>query len=164
MMLSRDGISGLVCLAISVVLLTQTFGLPPATIVPVGPAFYPRIVLILLMLLSMILIALDFRAMRAARAGGTAAVAPAAGLPPNYRLVLATFIEFGLYIALLPPLGFRIATFLFVLALQITLEWPRSNKHWALAVLVAAATSLVCFLIFQDYLSVLLPRGTWSNM
>ena len=29
---------------------------------------------------------------------------------------------------------------------------------------VAAATSLICFLIFQDYLSVLLPRGTWSNM
>jgi Ca2+-transporting ATPase len=32
------------------------------------------------------------------------------------------------------------------------------------AVLIAAATSLICYLIFQDYLSVLLPRGTWSNM
>jgi hypothetical protein len=163
-MMSRDGISGLVCLAISIALLTQTFGLPPAAIVPIGPAFYPRVVLLLLMILSVILIALDLRAMRAARAGAPAAAAPAAGSPPNYRLVLATFIEFGLYIALLPPLGFRISTFLFVLALQVTLEWPRSNKHWALAVLIAAATSLICFLIFQDYLSVLLPRGTWSNM
>ncbi|HMA55503.1 MAG TPA: tripartite tricarboxylate transporter TctB family protein [Pseudolabrys sp.] len=162
--MSRDGISGLVCLAISIALLTQTFGLPPAAIVPIGPAFYPRVVLLLLMILSVILIALDLRAMRAARAGAPAAAAPAAGSPPNYRLVLATFIEFGLYIALLPPLGFRISTFLFVLALQVTLEWPRSNKHWALAVLIAAATSLICFLIFQDYLSVLLPRGTWSNM
>ena len=157
MMLSRDGVSGLVCLAISVILLTQTFGLPPAAIVPIGPAFYPRVVLSILMLLSVILIVLDFRAMRTA-------TAPAAGPPPNYRLVLATFIEFGLYILLLPPLGFRIATFLFVLSLQVTLEWPRSTKHWVLAVLVAAATSLICFLIFQDYLSVLLPRGTWSNM
>jgi len=161
MMLSRDGISGLVCLAISVILLTQTFGLPPAAIVPIGPAFYPRVVLSILMLLSVILIALDVRAMRTAAAS---AAAPAAGPPPNYRLVLATFIEFGLYILLLPPLGFRIATFLFVLSLQVTLEWPRSTKHWVLAVLVAAATSLICFLIFQDYLSVLLPRGTWSNM
>src|SRR6185369_7308305 len=136
-----------------------TFGLPPAAIVPIGPAFYPRVVLSILMLLSVILIALDVRAMRTA-----AASAPAPGPPPNYRLVLATFIEFGLYILLLPPLGFRIATFLFVLSLQVTLEWPRSTKHWVLAVLVAAATSLICFLIFQDYLSVLLPRGTWSNM
>jgi hypothetical protein len=29
---------------------------------------------------------------------------------------------------------------------------------------IAAATSIVCYLVFQDYLSVLLPRGTWSNM
>ncbi|MFY9686392.1 MAG: hypothetical protein WAJ88_11395, partial [Pseudolabrys sp.] len=92
MMLSRDGVSGLVCLAISVILLTQTFGLPPATIVPIGPAFYPRVVLSILMLLSVILIALDLRAMRTAAAP---AAAPAAGPPPNYRLVLATFIEFG---------------------------------------------------------------------
>jgi putative tricarboxylic transport membrane protein len=64
----------------------------------------------------------------------------------------------------LPPLGFRIATFLFVLALQVTLEWPRGTKKWALAVVVAFATSLICYYVFQDYLSVLLPRGTWSEM
>jgi hypothetical protein len=161
MMLSRDGISGLVCLAISVILLTQTFGLPPAAVVPIGPAFYPRVVLSILALLSVILIALDIRAMRTAAAP---AVAAPAGPAPNYTLVLATFIEFGLYILLLPPLGFRIATFLFVLSLQVTLEWPRSARHWALAVVIAAGTSIVCYLVFQDYLSVLLPRGTWSNM
>jgi len=161
MMLSRDGVSGFVCLTISVILLTQTFGLPPAAIVPIGPAFYPRVVLSILMLLSVILIALDIRAMRTTAAP---AAVPAAGPAPNYRLVLATFIEFGFYILILPPLGFRIATFLFVLSLQVTLEWPRSAKHWALAVAIAAATSIVCYLIFQDYLSVLLPRGTWSNM
>jgi len=114
--------------------------------------------------LSIVLIALDFRAMRTARAAPAAAAEPAAGSPPNYRLVLATFIEFGLYILLLPPLGFRISTFLFVLSLQATLEWPRSGKHWLLAIAVAAATSLICYLVFQDYLSLLLPRGTWSNM
>ena len=84
MMLSRDGISGLVCLAISVILLTQTFGLPPAAIVPIGPAFYPRVVLSILMLLSVILIVLDFRAMRtaaapAAVAGGRSATELPAG-------------------------------------------------------------------------------------
>jgi putative tricarboxylic transport membrane protein len=161
-MLTRDGIAGLVCLAISVWLLALTFSLPPAAIVPIGPAFYPQLVLSLLAILSVILVALDLRALRTARAGDV--VRTTSGPAPNYRLVLATFIEFGLYIALLPPLGFRISTFAFVFALQITLEWPRSPKHWALAVIVAAATSLIAYLVFEDYLSVLLPRGTRSGL
>src|SRR5579885_3522650 len=157
-MLGRDGIAGLICLAVSIFLLYLTLGLPPAVMVPIGPAFYPRLVLSLLALLSVILVGLDLRQARLAR--GTAA----AGQAPNYRLVLATFIEFGLYIALLPPFGFRIATFLFVLALQVTLEWPQSGKRWMLAIGVAAATSIVCHLVFEDYLSVLLPRGSWSGL
>ena len=163
-MLGRDGVAGLICLAVSVFLLALTLKLPPAVMVPIGPAFYPRVVLSLLALLSVILIGLDLRAMHLARAAGPAAAAPAAGPAPNYRLVLATFIEFGIYIALLPPLGFRIDTFLFVLALQVTLEWPRTPLRWLLAVAVAVATSLVCYLVFEDYLSVLLPRGSWSGM
>ncbi|MGB7259408.1 MAG: hypothetical protein WBD48_15145, partial [Pseudolabrys sp.] len=69
-MLSRDGISGLVCLAIGIGLLLQTIGLPPAVMVPIGPAFYPRVVLGLMLFLSVLLIVLDFRAMRQLRAAG----------------------------------------------------------------------------------------------
>jgi len=164
-MLSRDGISGLVCLALSIWLLVLTLWLPPAVIVPIGPAFYPRVVLTIMALLSTILIVLDVVAMRRLHAApGAVPAAVAAGTGPNYRLVLATFIEFGIYIALLPSLGFRISTVLFVMALQVTLEWPRSARHWVLAVAVAIATSWVCHIVFENYLSVLLPRGTWSGM
>lgn len=165
-MLSRDGISGLICLAFSLWLLVLTLWLPPAAMVPIGPAFYPRVVLGLLALLSLILIADDvLNARRQRAAGAREAATPTApkGLPPNYRLVALTFIQFGLYIALLPQLGFRIATFLFVLALEVTLERPPTAMRWALAVAVAAATSLVCYYVFENYLSVLLPRGTWSR-
>jgi hypothetical protein len=162
-MLGRDGVAGLVCLALSIGLFALTFGLPPATVVPIGPAFYPRVVIALLGALSVILIVMDLRAARA-RAGTATVPAAAAAAGPNYRLVLATFIEFGLYIALLPLIGFRLATFAFVVALQVTLEWPRSPKHWALTLAVAIGTSAVCYIVFEDYLSVLLPRGTWSGM
>ena len=163
MLLSRDGISGLVCLAVSLGLLTVTWGLPPATLVPIGPAFYPRVVLGFMALLSLILLGLDLRAMRQRQAMAPAAPSsPAAA--PNYRLVLATFIEFGLYIALLPYLGFRIATFLFMLALQVTLEWPRTPRRWGLVAIVALGTTAVCYFVFENYLSVLLPRGRWSGM
>ena len=161
-MLGRDGIAGLVCLALSIGMFALTFGLPPAAMVPVGPAFYPRIVILLFGLLSVMLIVFDLRAARGGRSG--TAVAAAAGAQPNYRLVLATFIEFGLYIVILPLIGFRISTFLFVLALEVTLEWPRDTKRWALMVAVAIATSAACYFVFEDYLSVLLPRGTWSGL
>jgi putative tricarboxylic transport membrane protein len=166
-MLGRDGIAGLVCLALSIGLFVLTFGLPPAAMVPVGPAFYPRVVILLFGLLSLILIVLDLRAPRSLRSGAAAVVAPstpAAGAQPNYRLVLATFVEFGLYMAALPLVGFRISTFVFVLALEVTLEWPRDTKRWALMVAVAIATSVACYYVFENYLSVLLPRGAWSGM
>lgn len=162
-MLTRDGVAGLVCLAVSIWLLLLTRGLPPAIMVPIGPAFYPRVVLLVLAVLSVILIGLDI--LTAAQRRATAAATQEVAVPrANYLLVLATFVEFGLYIAILPELGFRIATFLFVLALQLTLEWPSSSKRWAVAVIVAVATPLVCHLVFEDYLSVILPRGSWSGL
>jgi hypothetical protein len=164
MMLSRDGIAGLVCLALSIGMFTLTFGLPPAAMVPIGPAFYPRVVVLILGALSIILIVLDVLATRRRPVRAAAAAAATAGPAPNYRLVLATFVEFGVYILLIPLIGFRISTFLFVLLLEVTLEWPRNPKHWILMIVVAVATSLVCFYVFEDYLSVLLPRGTWSGM
>jgi hypothetical protein len=159
MALGRDGIAGLICLAVSLAMLALTWRFPPAVMVPVGPAVYPRLVVGTMALLSVILIGLDIMASRRQAAAPAGAPAPAA----NYGLVLATFVEFGLYIVLLPLIGFRLSTFLFVLALQVTLEWPASNVRWALVVLIAVAASLICFFIFEDYLSVLLPRGSWTG-
>ena len=166
-MLSRDGIAGLVCLALSIGLFMLTFGLPPAAMVPIGPAFYPRLVILLFGLLSVILIVLDLCTPGSLRSGAVAVApsgTPAAGARSNYWLVLATFVEFGLYIVALPLIGFRISTFLFVLALELTLEWPRDARRWALMAAVAIAATAACYFVFEDYLSVLLPRGAWSGM
>lgn len=166
MTLGRDGIAGLVCLAISVWLLVLTIGLPPAVFVPIGPAFYPRVVLGLMAVLSAILVAGDVLAgrRRVGAPGRSPEAGTAAGDRPNYPLVLASFVTFGLYVLLLPYLGFRISTFLFVTALQAALEWPRSWRRWLLVVAVALATTVACVLAFEDYLSVLLPRGSWTGM
>lgn len=166
MMFSRDGITGLVCLAVSLGLLLLTWNLPPAVLVPIGPAVYPRVVLAVMAVLSGILIALDLAAARRKRAVGVPSgnSLPIAESQPNYFLVVVTFIVFGLYIVLLPGLGFRIATFLFVAFLQAAIEWPTSWKRWLLVIAVAAATSAICYLVFENYLSVLLPRGQWSGV
>lgn len=155
--MGRDGIAGLVCLVTSLSLFAATIGLPEASLlVPVGPGFYPRIVLGITAVLSAILVVTDFMG-RADRPAKTP------GAPANYRLVLLTFAIIGVYVGLLPSLGFRIATFAFVSVLQVALEPPRNRNSWLRVVIVASFTTLVTYLVFESYLSVLLPRGRWTD-
>lgn len=159
-MLGRDGIAGLVCLAGSLGLLALTRGLPHPALVPVGPGFYPRIVLGVTAALSAVLVLADLFERRRAKAGGTAEAPPP--LIRNPRLVGATFAVFAGYVMLMPMVGFRLATGLFVLALQAVLE-PEPGRHWLRIVLVAVFTAWLTHLAFEGYLSVLLPRGRWTG-
>ena len=162
-MLGRDGIAGLICLGLSIALLVMTRGLPQSALVPIGPDFYPRIVLVIMAALSVMLIAADVWSRW--RSGGTVS-APAAAAPEkrNYRLVVVTFAVFAVYVLLLPFLGFRIATFLFIAALQVVLEQPRGWRRWVIVITAALATVIVTYLAFEVYLSVLLPRGRWTGI
>ena len=147
-MLSRDGVAGLFCLGGSLWFLALTRGLPHPALVPIGPAFYPRILLTITALLSAALVVSDLVRRRR--------VAPRA--PVRYGLVLVTFAIFGVYLALLPPLGYRVATFLFVGGLQAALERPRGARWWRVLA-VALVTTVATYYAFEGYLSVLLPRG-----
>src|SRR4030095_10369981 len=111
MSIGRDGIAGLILLAISLFLLVKSFQLPSLPIVPVGPGFYPAIVLAFMAAASALLVLQDLMA-RASLA------ADAPGAPRrNYRLVVIAFAIVGLYVVLLPLVGFRVATVVFVGAL-----------------------------------------------
>jgi len=162
MRLGRDGIAGLIGLAVSLTLLPFAFGLPKLPIVPVGPGFYPTIVLVFMAAMSAVLVIQDVAAQRQAPA--TAAVEPAAAEPRrNYGLVLAAFVAVAIYIALLPFLGFRIATALFVAGFQVVLERPTTLRQWAIQLAIAVGTAAVTYLVFERYLSVILPRGSWTG-
>ena len=150
-MLSRDGWGGLAVLAASLLLFWATLGLKDNPLVPIGPGFYPRIVLGLTAVLSLWLLIADIFAKKAS---------PAPRERLNYDLVALTFAVFGLYVGALPYLGFRIATGLYVAATSALLAPPRSAKSWAGVLLLAVLTSFLTHLIFERYLLVLLPRGT----
>jgi hypothetical protein len=64
---------------------------------------------------------------------------------------------------LLPLLGFRIATVLFVAAFQMVLERPATPRQWTILAAIAVGTSAVTHLVFEKYLTVLLPRGSWTG-
>ena len=158
-MLSRDGIAGLVVLAASVVLYFLTLGLKDNPLVPIGPGFYPRIVLGITGAFALLLVGADFLEHR--RAPATKAGQAPARL--NYRLVLLNFALFALYAGALPYLGFRLATFAYVVAAQALLEPPRDRKRWVTVIVIALVTTVVTYLVFERYLSVLLPRGRWTD-
>jgi len=160
--MTRDGIAGLICLALAIGMLVLTRGLPQSSFVPIGPDFYPRIVLVIMAVLSVILIASDLWRQRSPTAPAEAGAAPAAQ-ERNYLLVAITFAVFAGYVGLLPLLGYRLATFIFMAALQSVFEPPRSARRWAVVLVSALASSAVTYVVFEHYLSVLLPRGKWTG-
>jgi putative tricarboxylic transport membrane protein len=158
-MIGRDGVTGLVACAASLVLFWLTLGLEKNPLVPIGPGFYPRLVLGITALLGLALLVADVLRRRASPRAAPGA--PAERL--NYTLVALTFAAFGIYVLLLPLLGYRVATFLFVLGCSFLLEPPRRAGLWLRGPVLAGVTTLATYLIFDDYLAVLLPRGSWTG-
>lgn len=158
MKLGRDGFAGLIGLAVSLVLLPKAFGLPKLPIVPVSPGFYPAIVLLFTALACAALVLQDYAAQRRATAADTDAQPKRA-----YGLVLAAFAVVTAYVGLLPQLGYRVATVLFVAAFQLAIERPATLRQWAMLAVIAIGTSAITYLLFDQYLSVLLPRGRWTG-
>ena len=153
MKLSKDGWTGLAVLAASLFLFGLTLELKASALVPIGPGFYPRIVLGITAVLAASLVAFDLWKPPAASAKEAL----------HYRLVLAVFVIFGLYVGALPYLGFRISTLLFMAALQSALEPPRGVRGWIVVAATALVTTVACYVVFERYLQVLLPRGRWTD-
>ena len=153
MSLSKDGWGGLAVLAASLFLFALTLGLRDNPLVPIGPGYYPRIVLAVTAALALALVVADLLApkVRSERAN------------LNYLLVVEMFALFGLYCGALPYLGFRVATFLYVAASNGLLDRPKGWKGGARVLAVALITTVVVYYVFERYLTVLLPRGRWTN-
>ena len=153
MKLSRDGWAGLAVLAASLALFTQTVGLKDSPLVPIGPGFYPRIVLGLTAVLAAALMVIDL-----------VTKAQPKPLPKaDYGAVVLHFAVFGLYVIALPLLGFRVATLVYIAVTNALLDWPKSAKDWLRVAAVALIATAVVYLVFEHYLSVLLPRGRWTG-
>lgn len=159
MRLGRDGIAALVILAASVALFVATLGLKASGLVPIGPGFYPRIVLGLTAFFSLWLLIDDVRAQR--QSMPVPALEGAAR--PNYTLVALNFALFGVYVLALPVLGFRIGTLLYVVCANALLSPPHGLRGWLGTLVLAAGTAFIAHFIFEHELSVLLPRGSWTN-
>lgn len=152
--MKRDAGIGVGLLAFCCLLYWQAGLVSAPPFVPIGPAFYPRVILILLAGLSLWLIAEDLLRRRPLAKGA----AKPAGTAPNYRKVLLGFIIFLGYVAGLSLIGYLTATFLFVLGLSWSIG-PRNIRELPKLIAIAVGTTLATYLVFQKYLYVFLPQG-----
>ena len=153
MKLSKDGWAGLAVAAASLFLFWLTLGLKDNPLVPIGPGYYPRIVLGVTAAFALALLLWD-------------ALHPKPSPPRerlDYVLVLEMFAVFGLYVGALPYVGFRISTFFYVAATNALLDRPERGTGWLRVLAVALITTIVVYYAFERYLTVLLPRGRWTN-
>ncbi len=154
MKLSKGGWGGLAVLAASLFLFALTLGLRDNPLVPIGPGYYPRIVLGITAALAFALFVSDlFSKKREAPRPERL----------NYAMVVAMFAVFGVYCGALPYLGFRVATFFYLAAANAMLDPPKSIKSYIRVVAIAIITTLLVYYAFERYLSVLLPRGRWTD-
>ena len=142
-------------LAASLFLFALTLGLEDNPLVPIGPGYYPRIVLGVTAVLALAVLLSDLLGKRKRE--------PVAPEKLNYGMVMAMFAVFGLYVGALPYVGFRVATLLYVGAAKAMLDVPRSHKGWLRVAAVALIATFVIYVAFERYLTVLLPRGRWTG-
>ena len=159
--MGRDAVTGLVVLATSLFLFWSTLGLKRHPLVPVGPEFYPQLVLGVTAVLALLLVVSDLIAHRRARA---ATPPPGSTIRANYALVVIAFAIFAIYVIALPYLGFRVATFVFLVSMPLALQPPRGvRRQWIVVLSVALVATVLIYLAFETYLQVLLPRGRWTG-
>ena len=114
-----------------------------------GPGFFP---FWLALALSLVAAALLVRPAPAIGADARATTGV------RHRRVALALAAGALYAALLEPLGFLLTTVLFLVFLLRAVE-PR---RWRSSIVIAAATALVCQIVFKTWLDVQLPAGPWG--
>jgi len=122
-----------------------------------GAAFWPRAILALLMLCTLLRIGI------VARGRGAASAAAAADEPPDDLRAVA--VAFGLivaYVWLSATIGFALATFGYLLVMAFVLGYR--NRVVPLAVALSSTLVLLYFFVRFVYVPLPLGEGMWADL
>jgi putative tricarboxylic transport membrane protein len=149
----NDGLIGGFLLLFAAAMMLHTLGFPAMPGQPVGPALFPTVIGIGMSIAGVILIVQGALGHRR----GDALVRLDEGLRSPHHLTnfLAVLVGLGFYILAARTLGFIITAFVLTSALMIKLR----RGHVLTSLLIAAAATVVVYIVFARFLRVPLPRG-----
>ena len=143
-------------LVLSGVLFAEAMGIPTSRFEVLGAGAFPMLVHGVLIALLLSAIAGSVRRLPASAYGRFGA--QVAGWARARRLVFVVFVCLGLYLGMMPVIGYPIATFVFLAVLQVTLA-PKTMISFAIILVLAVIFSFGLNWLFAEVFNVFLPRG-----
>jgi len=155
-----DLILGIVFLVLCIFIYAISGNFPSFGEAHLSAGTFPRMIVVLLGLLSIMLIIASARKILQDKAVGRFAAGNLSAHIQEHKLVYWMFMVFFFYILSMQYLGFRIATFAFIFGSSCMLS-PRSKKDIVIAGLLALVITFGSYYFFQNVLNVRFPRGLW---
>ena len=152
--INRDTVVAIALLVLCGVFFTATFDIRETTYATIGAEVWPRLILVLLFVLSAIYL---FQSIQRSESPDDQAEAEPGGLG-RFRNALWCYALFGLFLLTLPWLGMLIGGVLFVFG-ALTAMGERTPRAFGLHAAIAVGTIGMMWAIFTYGLRVILPEG-----
>ena len=152
--LNRDAVTALVLLVIIGAFFAASFEIRETAYATIGADVWPRLILAVMLVLTLIYLAQSLRKDDEPRGTGTAA----GGLLVRYQNAFWCYALFGLFLVTLPVLGMLLGGILFVF-LALTVMGERTPHAALRHAAIAIGTIGVMWAIFTFGLGVFLPEG-----
>jgi Tripartite tricarboxylate transporter TctB family. len=149
----KDIVSGAFLLLIAAVLYTATFNIRTFMETAYGATFVPRLVAIVIAVLSLILLIQGIQKARRSEGEEGAETVPKSG-----RHVILTFGLIIGYILVLDKLGFILSTAIYS-TLQMYVLSDFNRRKIVLYLIISTIASVTLYLVFKKLLYVMLPTG-----
>ncbi|MGO2241053.1 MAG: tripartite tricarboxylate transporter TctB family protein [Halomonas sp.] len=127
---------------------------PPTSWQPYGSALFPRILLVVIGLLSLMILVRSLLIKVPERASAKQLIKE---WFQSRRTIVALFLLFGLYAALLPLVGYIAATIGFLITSLALLMGTNTLRKWLINLTLSCSLAIVIFVIFRYGLNVWLP-------
>jgi putative tricarboxylic transport membrane protein len=156
--MTREVGVALVVIAVAAWYYWQATFLPTRSVDPLGPAAYPKMLAVVVILFGLLHIIVSY--FRRNRLGGDEdALQGRAKLMGNIRIA-SVVAATAVYLLVMEPLGYIISTFAYIMALP-ALVGERSVRGIAIS---AVLVSVLMFVLFVVVLKVLVPEGIIGQM
>lgn len=165
----NDLITGTILLALSIVMFVATFNIEALTDSRVGADFMPKIIAILIAIMSIPVIVNGFKGKKIVKSDeksavsddGEASISEAkedTGNETSYISLVLTIILLFVYLFLIPIIGFLIATSAYLIVQMLLFsEWTiRNTIRYAV---ISIVTSAIVYFVFRNAFYVMLPAG-----